>query len=29
MTSQRYFADPDFWFVANNVVAAWGRRPLI
>jgi hypothetical protein len=20
-------ADPDFWFVANNVVAAWGRRP--
>ena len=21
-------ADPDFWFVANNVVAAWGRRPL-
>ena len=21
-------ADPDFWFVANSVVAAWGRRPL-
>lgn len=20
-------ADPDFWFVANNVIAAWGRRP--
>jgi hypothetical protein len=20
-------ADPNFWFVANNVVAAWGRRP--
>jgi SAM-dependent methyltransferase len=20
-------ADPDFWFLANNVVAAWGRRP--
>jgi hypothetical protein len=20
-------ADSDFWFVANNVVAAWGRRP--
>jgi SAM-dependent methyltransferase len=20
-------ADPEFWFVANNVVAAWGRRP--
>jgi SAM-dependent methyltransferase len=20
-------ADPDFWFVANNVVSAWGRRP--
>jgi hypothetical protein len=20
-------ADPDFWFMANNVVAAWGRRP--
>jgi SAM-dependent methyltransferase len=20
--------DPDFWFIANNVVAAWGRRPL-
>ncbi len=20
-------ADPDFWFVGNNVVAAWGRRP--
>ena len=20
-------ADPDFWFVANNVVAAWGRKP--
>jgi SAM-dependent methyltransferase len=19
--------DPNFWFVANNVVAAWGRRP--
>jgi SAM-dependent methyltransferase len=22
------FADPDFWFVANSVVAVWGRRPL-
>lgn len=21
-------ADPDFWFVVNNVVAAWGRRPM-
>ena len=21
-------ADPDFWFVANNVIAAWGRRPV-
>jgi SAM-dependent methyltransferase len=21
-------ADPHFWFVANNVVAAWGRRPM-
>jgi hypothetical protein len=20
-------ADTDFWFVANNVIAAWGRRP--
>ena len=20
-------ADPGFWFVANSVVAAWGRRP--
>jgi len=20
-------ADPDFWFVANNVIAAWGRPP--
>jgi hypothetical protein len=20
-------ADPEFWFVANNVIAAWGRRP--
>ena len=20
-------ADPDFWFMANNVIAAWGRRP--
>jgi SAM-dependent methyltransferase len=20
-------ADPAFWFVANNVIAAWGRRP--
>jgi SAM-dependent methyltransferase len=20
-------ADPDFWFVSNNVIAAWGRRP--
>ena len=20
-------ADADFWFVANNVIAAWGRRP--
>lgn len=20
-------SDPDFWFVANNVIAAWGRRP--
>jgi SAM-dependent methyltransferase len=21
-------ADPDFWFVANNLVAVWGRRPM-
>jgi hypothetical protein len=21
-------ADPDFWFIANNVVAAWGQRPV-
>jgi hypothetical protein len=21
-------ADPDFWFVASNVVAAWGQRPM-
>lgn len=20
-------ADPDFWFIANSVIAAWGRRP--
>jgi hypothetical protein len=21
-------ADPDFWFVSNNVVAAWGSAPM-